>query len=153
MFFKTDYHLVNAGQKYSCILSTFIKLPVVIKTFVLSIYERTFYTGSTVLFSFCQNSKQGQPWSDCFWTSSLIWVCSVCLDLFGRQLRFGNLEHLPWMKTVRSSEKKFIIEMFLPPPTIDVSLKHFLLSKKLSVQKYTNVFGLSMQSSSSHRWR
>ena len=32
MFFKTDYLLVNAGQKYSCILSTFIKLPVVIKT-------------------------------------------------------------------------------------------------------------------------
>ena len=45
---------LNAGQKYcrmlqrehSAILSTFIKLPVVIKTFVLSIFEWPFYTGS-----------------------------------------------------------------------------------------------------------
>ena len=44
---------LNAGQKYSrehsAILSTFIKLPVVIKTFVLSILEWPFYTGFTVL--------------------------------------------------------------------------------------------------------
>ena len=48
---------MHAGQKYctmlqrehSAILSTFIKLPVVIKTFVLSIFERRFYTGFTVL--------------------------------------------------------------------------------------------------------
>ena len=47
---------LNAGQKYcrmlrrehSAILSTFIKLPVVIKTFVLSIFEWPFYTGFTV---------------------------------------------------------------------------------------------------------
>ena len=39
---------LNAGQKYYAILSTFIKLPVVIKTFVLSIFERPFYTGITV---------------------------------------------------------------------------------------------------------
>ena len=31
----------------------------------------------------CQNSKQGRPWSDCFFRSSLIWVCAVCLGLFG----------------------------------------------------------------------
>ena len=51
-----DQLLLNAGQKYcpmllgehSPILSTFIKLPVVIKTFVLSIFEWLFYTGSTV---------------------------------------------------------------------------------------------------------
>ena len=30
----------------------------------------------------CQNSKQGRPWSDCFFRSCLIWVCSVCLGLF-----------------------------------------------------------------------
>ena len=49
---------LNAGQKYcsmlqgehSAILSTFIKLPVVIKIFVLSIFEWPFYTGFTVNF-------------------------------------------------------------------------------------------------------
>ena len=52
-----DQLLLNAGQKYcrmlqgehSARLSTFLKLPVVIKTFVLSIYEWPFYTGVTVL--------------------------------------------------------------------------------------------------------
>ena len=48
----------------------------------------------------CQNSKQG----------SLIWACTVYLGLFGKQLVFRILEHLPcalnsfqmitWMKTV-----------------------------------------------------
>ena len=48
---------LNAGQKYcrmlqgehSAILSTFIKLPFVIKIFVLSIFEWPFYPGFTVL--------------------------------------------------------------------------------------------------------
>ena len=47
---------LNAGQKYcrmlqgehSAILWTFIKLPVVIKIFVLSMFEWSFYTGFTV---------------------------------------------------------------------------------------------------------
>ena len=47
---------IAEGQKYrrmlqgehSAILSTFIKLRVVIMTFVLSIFERPFYTGLTV---------------------------------------------------------------------------------------------------------
>ena len=34
-------------QEHSAILSTFIKLPVVIKTFVLSIFEWPVYTGFT----------------------------------------------------------------------------------------------------------
>ena len=46
-----DRLLLNEGQKYcrihSVILLTFIKLPVVIKTFVLSIFEWLFYTGFT----------------------------------------------------------------------------------------------------------
>ena len=53
-----DQLSLNAGQKYcrmlqgehSAILSTFIKLPFVIKVFVLSIFEWPFYTGFTVLF-------------------------------------------------------------------------------------------------------
>ena len=46
-----DQLKLNAGQKYwehSAILLTFIKLPFVIKTFVLSIFEWPFYTGFTV---------------------------------------------------------------------------------------------------------
>ena len=53
---KTEKLLLNAGQQYcrmlqrehSAILSTSIKLPVVIKTFDLSIFECPFYTGFTV---------------------------------------------------------------------------------------------------------
>ena len=46
-----DQLLLNKGQKYcrhSTILSTFIKLQFVINIFVLSIFERLFYTGFTV---------------------------------------------------------------------------------------------------------
>ena len=51
-----DQLLLNAGQKYcrmlqgehSAILLTFIKLPFVIKIFVLSFFEWPFYTGFTV---------------------------------------------------------------------------------------------------------
>ena len=51
-----DQLSLNAGQKYcrmlqgkrSAILSTFIKLPFVIKTFVLSSFEWLFYTVFTV---------------------------------------------------------------------------------------------------------
>ena len=51
-----DQLSLNAGQKYcrmlqtehSAILSTFIKLPFVIKIFVLSIYEWPFYTDFTI---------------------------------------------------------------------------------------------------------
>ena len=48
-----DQLALNAGQKYcrmlqhSAILSTYIKLPF-FKIFVLSIFERPFYTGFTV---------------------------------------------------------------------------------------------------------
>ena len=30
----------------------------------------------------CENRKQWRPWSDCFFRSCLIWVCSVRLGLF-----------------------------------------------------------------------
>ena len=51
-----DQLSLNAGQKYcrmlllehSAILLTFIKLPFVIKNFVLSIFEWPFYTGFTI---------------------------------------------------------------------------------------------------------
>ena len=52
-----DQLLLNAGQKYcrmlqgehSAILPTLIKLPFVIKIFVLSIFEWLYYTGFTVV--------------------------------------------------------------------------------------------------------
>ena len=37
--------------EHSAIFLTFIKLPFVIKTFVLSIFEWAFYTGFTVIFA------------------------------------------------------------------------------------------------------
>ena len=40
--------LLNAGQNYCRILSTFIKLPFIIKIFVFSIFEWPFYTGFNV---------------------------------------------------------------------------------------------------------
>ena len=49
LVFKTNYHLMQVKREHSAILSTFIKLPVVIKTFVLSIFQWLFYTGFTVL--------------------------------------------------------------------------------------------------------
>ena len=43
-------------REHSAILSTFIKQPVVIKIFVLSIFEWLFYTGFTVLIPHAQNA-------------------------------------------------------------------------------------------------
>ena len=65
MFFQ-DGLLLNAGQKYcrmlqrehSAILSTFIKLPFVIKTFVLSVFEWPFYTG---FYCFCIKAIMAIP--------------------------------------------------------------------------------------------
>ena len=42
------------------------------------------------------NNKQGKPWSDCFFRSSLIRICTVCLGLFCRELEFEILENLPY---------------------------------------------------------
>ena len=47
--------------EHSAILLTFIKLPYVIKTFVLSVFEWLFYTGFTFIFSFkYKNSEYDQ---------------------------------------------------------------------------------------------
>ena len=62
-----DQLSLHAGQKYcrmlqgehSAILSTFTKLPFVIKTFVLSIFEWPFYTDFTV----CKNLLSFRPFS------------------------------------------------------------------------------------------
>ena len=55
LVFKTDYRLMqvknlqNAPREHSAILSTFIKLPFVFKSFVLSFFELSLKTGFTVL--------------------------------------------------------------------------------------------------------
>ena len=41
--------LSKGPREHSAILSTFIKLPFVIKVFVLSVFEWPFYTGFTVI--------------------------------------------------------------------------------------------------------
>ena len=62
MVFKTNYRLmqVKSIAEHSALLSTFIKLPIVIKIFVLSIFEWPFYTGFTIKYK----SEQG-------------WVCNI----------------------------------------------------------------------------
>ena len=57
LVFKNDYHLIQvkniaecSKREHSAILSTFIKLPFVFKTFVLSIFEWPLKTGLTVLY-------------------------------------------------------------------------------------------------------
>ena len=47
LVFKTNYRLMQVKGEHSARLSTFIKLPFVIKIFVLSIFEWPFYTGFT----------------------------------------------------------------------------------------------------------
>ena len=64
---------LNAGQKYcrehSAILLTFIKLPFVFKTFVLSIFEWPLKTGFTVLWGSLEASSRdasNEPTTLCF---------------------------------------------------------------------------------------
>ena len=49
LVFKTNYRLMKVKGEHSAILLTFIKLPFVIKIFVLSVLEWPFYTGFTGL--------------------------------------------------------------------------------------------------------
>ena len=55
-----------------------------------------------------QNSKQRRPWSDCFFRSSLIWVCTFCLGVFDRQLVLEILEHLPNYSIIIGRVKEFL---------------------------------------------
>ena len=50
-------------REHSAILSTFIKVPFVIKIFVLSIFERPFYTGFTVV-SVTEQTDLSHTWSE-----------------------------------------------------------------------------------------
>ena len=48
LVFKTNYSFMQVRREHSAIILTFIKLPFVIKIFVLCIFEWRFYTGFTV---------------------------------------------------------------------------------------------------------
>ena len=79
-----DQLSLNAGQKYyrmlqgehSAILSTFIKLPFVIKIFVLSIFGWPFYTGLTV-FIYINAAKD--KWLFGIDIVTLSFICQCCL--------------------------------------------------------------------------
>ena len=58
-------------REHSTILSTFIKLPVVIETFVLSIFEWPFYIGFTVLL-ICISGNDMK-------SADLLFYCRLCL--------------------------------------------------------------------------
>ena len=70
---------------HSAILLTFIKLPVVITNFVLSIFEWPFYTGFTVLYF--PAGKKHSSQSDCRYTG---W--STPLSFSRNKTRFSNNE-------------------------------------------------------------
>ena len=81
-----DQLLLNVGRKYcrmlkeehSAILSTLIKLPFVIKIFVLSIFEWLFYTGFTVLLCLIWLKMCASP--KCFYCNkSLSLINLLCL--------------------------------------------------------------------------
>ena len=66
MIFKTDYRLkqvksISECLEHSALQSTYSKLPVVIKTFVLSIFGWPFYTGFTVSCSHEENVGLSYP--------------------------------------------------------------------------------------------
>ena len=69
----------------SAILSTFIKLPLVIKIFVLSIFEWPFYTGFTVLQKYYVRSAISSSTNPCHDKYSYLLRSSSIFILFNMQ--------------------------------------------------------------------
>ena len=91
---------LNAGQKYcrmllgeplehSAILSTFIKLPFVIKTFVLSIFECPFYTGFSVCVSLLAYDLISLP------RGAMGWFVICNCGIMVKQTRFTRKKYRP----------------------------------------------------------
>ena len=99
LVFKTNFRLMQVKSiaecsKHSAILSTFIKLPFVIKIFVLPIFEWPFYTGFTIQFSlFFQRRRLLKL----FWRSCLlsVWYYSWSLESIctAASLTRGTVSH------------------------------------------------------------
>ena len=106
-----DQLSLNAGQKYcrmlqvehSAILLTFIKLPIFIKIFVLSIFEWPFYTGFTVRDQLVYLSS-----------SSMVVLCLGCKSITVNVLKFHTFNsHVSCLKFWFSSISytKYLLEL------------------------------------------
>ena len=105
LFFKTNYRLMQV--KSIAILSTFIKLPFVIKIFLLSIFEWPFYTGFTVSgFDFLAEWKKIKVKTD---KVNLGKINSSLCECIGRALI--ELEEIEGIELV----KYFLGQIFLLP--------------------------------------
>ena len=83
--------------EHSAILSTFTKLPFVIKTIVLSVYEWPFYTGFTVFDSLIIVAPivyGGSLFGPCFMLY-LVFFCVLALILMGKR-QLVTLLKLPY---------------------------------------------------------
>ena len=67
----------------------------------------------------CQNIRWRRPWSACFFRSSLIRVCTVCLGLFGRQLVFEILKHLLYLFVLYWNYNNLQVHLYLSHPRFD----------------------------------
>ena len=82
--------LQNAPREHSAILSTFIKLPYSIKTFVLSIFKWPLKTGLTVLWIYyCKLLTISNHWL--FYILKYILICFCCI-----KMQFNNLYERIW---------------------------------------------------------
>ena len=84
----------------------------------------------------CQDSKQRRPWSDCFFRSRLIWVCTVSLCLFlqvpsVRYLRTFTVHvmTLVWQKKSNKRSNNNDASLILMKPLI---VSRYLQRRKLS---------------------
>ena len=78
MAFKTDYRLIQVKSIAEC-SGALNKLPFVIKTYVLSIFEWQFYTGFTVLYVTYESKSSVLKKSETNSTSHSQVCCSICL--------------------------------------------------------------------------
>ena len=81
---------INNNKAYS-------KCSNVLNTFFLLFSNKMLVVRAGIHKMLVRTSKQGRPWSDCFFRSSLIWVCTDCLGIFGRQLVSNFLQNLLYL--------------------------------------------------------
>ena len=100
---------LNAGQKYclehSAILSTFFKLQFVLKTFVLSNFERPFQTGFTASNIYCNNCRISTD-------SSTVQLSKTYLSVKLCLLSYSSVKHMFWVliRTVSSIRRDVSFE-------------------------------------------
>ena len=87
---QTTKFTANEQRVKHSVWSIYGKCSKISKTFLVPSSNKTLVirAGIHKMANAGQNSKQGRPRSDCFFISSIIWVCTVCLGIFGRQLVF-----------------------------------------------------------------